>query len=328
MKRKKDRPNLVTELLTAKADLSEELSDETGLYAEWLRQTGAGVGIYSTPALTNLTRKWNLSLRVSENVAITSDLVRLIQMAGDDLPDDFVAQHHDLYAEHGFVYLETPISDEIHQYPVWALSWHHGTGVSERGGSERGEPWYAPDVVAAKTVEGIEINLWTRQPDVNVLLPGGSDFLPYGMPSRGWVNIPEGAQKPKNVLSGASRFILTLQSFLAAELPASTRWASPRAMNTMFRRLDWPIPTVTVIDLRRRAQPPKFESVDAEKAWTLQSRFMVRGHWHSYWVGPKHARHSGLGDGKELIHLYLHPYVKGPEDAPLVITEKVALVRR
>lgn len=49
-------------------------------------------------------------------------------------------------------------------------------------------------------------------------------------------------------------------------------------------------------------------------------RFMVRGHWHNYWVGPRGAQH--------LQPKYVLPYEKGPEGAPLVKRNKIFSLER
>ena len=49
-------------------------------------------------------------------------------------------------------------------------------------------------------------------------------------------------------------------------------------------------------------------------------RFLVRGHWHNYWVGPQGQQH--------LVPKYILPYEKGPEGAPLVRKDKIFSLER
>ena len=55
-------------------------------------------------------------------------------------------------------------------------------------------------------------------------------------------------------------------------------------------------------------------------AWRVYTRrWIVRGHW----------THQAYGPGRESRRLqYIEPYIKGPEGAPLVATEKVMVWRR
>ena len=92
-----------------------------------------------------------------------------------------------------------------------------------------------------------------------------------------------------------------------------------------MRRLGWPERSVTVIDLRKRKSAPR----DGEPTGrTVGVRHVVRGHWHAYWVGPAHPLHSGSGEQREKVHMYVHAFLRGPEDGPLAMTERVHIIRR
>lgn len=316
MKRKKERPSLVRSCLAAKAALATDLADEHGVVALSLKDQRSDA--WNSPVLRP---KWFTSLQVSENLAVTRDLGTLISAAGAELPDDFIIEHHQLFTEHGWVYFEQPLKDEIHEYPIRALTWHHGLGRTLRFGGE-------------ELVSGVEVNLWSEvQNNTSFgvkganLIPAGADFLPYGMPTSGWADV-DGVRRPDVMLSRATRFVLTLQTFLRDELPAAAAWPVPRSMRGLLDHADLPHTGITVIDLRKRAARPHFDNEADEAAWHLNQRHIVRGHWAKRWVGPKHPHHSKRSDEKELTHVYIAPYVKGPEDAPIAMTEKVNLVRR
>ena len=72
--------------------------------------------------------------------------------------------------------------------------------------------------------------------------------------------------------------------------------------------------TVTVVDLRASHRQARADVAEAER--TYRSRWIVRGHWHQYWTGPKSDR--------KLEPRYVMPYVKGPDGAPLNVTTKVS----
>lgn len=316
MKRKKERPSLVRNCVSAKTALAADLADDNGMVSLAARTSTSEA--WNSPALRP---KWLRSLQVTEDLAVTRDLGTLISAAGADLPDDFTIEHHQLFTEHGWVYFETPLKDEIHEYPIRALTWHHGTGVTRRFGDDQ-------------LVAGLEVNLWSEvqnRTSIGVrgpaLIPAGADFLPYGMPTSGWADV-DGVRRPDVMLSRATRFVLTLQTFLRDELPASVSWPVPRSLKGQVERADLPLTGITVIDLRKRAARPHFDNESDEAAWHLRNRHVVRGHWAKRWVGPTHPHHSKRSDEKELTHVYIAPYLKGPEDAPIAMTEKVNLVRR
>jgi hypothetical protein len=65
---------------------------------------------------------------------------------------------------------------------------------------------------------------------------------------------------------------------------------------------------VTVIRLRRYAQRVEGDGEGGH----LTVRFVVRGHWRNQW-------YATLQDHRQV---WIAPYVKGPEDAPLKLTER------
>ena len=66
---------------------------------------------------------------------------------------------------------------------------------------------------------------------------------------------------------------------------------------------------VTVIQLRRTRSPQEGE---AEEGGALTVRFVVRGHWRNQW-------YPSLGEHRQI---WISPYVKGPDGAPLRRTER------
>ncbi|WP_155177893.1 hypothetical protein [Parasutterella excrementihominis] len=71
---------------------------------------------------------------------------------------------------------------------------------------------------------------------------------------------------------------------------------------------------VTIVDLRAAHREAAADVAAAER--TYRSRWIVRGHWHRFWTGPR--------DGERKLETrYVMPYVKGPAGAPLNVTERV-----
>ena len=77
---------------------------------------------------------------------------------------------------------------------------------------------------------------------------------------------------------------------------------------------------VNLVALRENAaRLPGEEPSEGEKKWGLSVRFMVRGHWRNQACGAK------MGQRRPV---YVAPYLKGPEDAPLKSSETVFVWRR
>jgi hypothetical protein len=91
----------------------------------------------------------------------------------------------------------------------------------------------------------------------------------------------------------------------------------PRAFSKRARRMEIP-DRVTVVALRR------YEGVhhgDTSVEW--QYRWLVRGHWRWQHVSEHHPLAEPDPDGGHRARVWIRPHVKGPEDRPLHLTEKV-----
>ena len=84
----------------------------------------------------------------------------------------------------------------------------------------------------------------------------------------------------------------------------------PRASRREGHRAGLEQEHVTVLRLRRTASKPPTEEPQPVD-WRCQ--WVVRGHWRNQWF-PSEQRHK---------QRYIAPYVKGPEDKPLRVTERV-----
>jgi hypothetical protein len=49
----------------------------------------------------------------------------------------------------------------------------------------------------------------------------------------------------------------------------------------------------------------------------------VRGHWRRQPCGPEHPLAEPDGHGGFVAIIYINPYIKGPEDKPLHLSNKV-----
>ena len=96
----------------------------------------------------------------------------------------------------------------------------------------------------------------------------------------------------------------------------STREEIPeRAARRRARKMKVP-DRVTVIALRRHENHQRYEG-ETDVEW--QHRWVVRGHW----------RWQPHGEGrKQRTRIYIAPHIKGPDDKPLIITDKVYDLRR
>lgn len=87
------------------------------------------------------------------------------------------------------------------------------------------------------------------------------------------------------------------------------------------RKQNRKIETVTCASLRRHRYTSEAER-EAE-AREYSHRWIVRGHMRNQPIGPRHAE-----GGQKYERVWIAPYVKGPEDKPLVLKDRVQVWRR
>lgn len=110
--------------------------------------------------------------------------------------------------------------------------------------------------------------------------------------------------------------IAALWALAAQEAPARVDDVKPdRSSKRRSERAGHPVDTLRVMRLRRPHRDSTAEHADGVE-WT--HRWMVSGHWRNHWM-PSQQRHRLM---------FIAPYVKGPDDKPLVLKDTVkALVR-
>lgn len=109
-----------------------------------------------------------------------------------------------------------------------------------------------------------------------------------------------------------NQFILTLFStfFLMRQPGVVVESEAPvdKKLIRSLKRSGYKIPDVRVVDLRRhvRGKPESVE--EAAERRKISVRFMVRGHWKNQAYGPARSLRRPI---------YISPFIKGPDDAPL-----------
>lgn len=128
-------------------------------------------------------------------------------------------------------------------------------------------------------------------------------------------------EQPKYVRSPLAAFIVCIWRLCQQSI--ADRWDEEPARHARRRmtRAHLPVSPISVITLRRRES----HHDDGETHVDWQHRWMVRGHWRKQPYKEENA------DGEKVTvyrNIYINPYLKGPEDKPLLIRDKVnALIR-
>jgi hypothetical protein len=128
-----------------------------------------------------------------------------------------------------------------------------------------------------------------------------SEYARKGVLARPWTN--------------TRRSILALWAMLGQTLVATDRPALDGGSLGLAKRAGLP-GRVTVIELRRRA-PGAAPSTSTPVEW--DHRWLVRGHWRNQRFGPGRT---------QTRKIWISGFVKGPEDKPLKVTDKVYTLSR
>lgn len=264
-------------------------------------------------------RRWAQRAETADLYWVTGDMARLALDASQDVPDFHADQ---LPVPNGLLLLADPLPDILvpssthliggqqwqGRVPVWGLWWHPVDG----GGAT-------------------SVQVLTRRADLprpmlygtGQLQPVFGPRAPWGAPvdfaaMSGTLVDTDGASMPDEAL-GVLAFTAAVTVMMMTPTIAERRTLDARtgrSADQAPRAL--PSDLVTTIDLRPLRQVTA-DDEPGEGVRTYRHRWVVRGHW-------THQPHGPGGSLRKLT--YRAPYVKGPEGAPLLATEKVMVWRR
>ena len=147
------------------------------------------------------------------------------------------------------------------------------------------------------------------------LLPLAAASVPVTMEPVPMVELD--ASLPLPVVQALAASWLLMQQ---PQLVERTREAADKAARRNAARAGLPDPEVTVIDLRRQYAPQDRDPDDGQVAGRrYRHRWVVSGHWRQQPYGPGREQRR---------QQWIPAYVKGPDGAPLLQTERVNVWRR
>lgn len=319
-----------TEVLDLRADLLAK--SETTLFQREMMYSIAAAENVTKENMTTLDRVKlqeaaevaayvKVSLRHAENYYVAPDMCDLIMHAADMLDSTDLADITLPPSRAGFAYFDKPLPiTDIRQAEIYinAILWDvtsDGTFVIHMWDDE----YRYPDSVAQTYDSDLDFRARTamhgRWGYIGISMYGDGDMV--GDPN---VAISEEIlERYKNVEGVvAEPFTNPIRLFHAFWLLLNQTLVSKeieRGDRRAFRRMKFmKVPNeVTVITFRRREQHQDYEG---ESAVEWSHRWLVRGFWR--WQPFKNE--EGNWDHRRQ---WIAPYIKGPADKPLVITQKV-----
>ena len=242
--------------------------------------------------------------RNAELFFVSADLTDLVIEAAKSLPE-FGMHPEVLPARSGLLCWAKPVTTRIAErlgidLPTVAASWVHlPDGV-----------WITWHDDAASLTSGVPEPARSEfMAKFGWLCPGPAQLIPWG---------------ERMVLSdsfgplGAAVLALVATWLLMGQtITESRREQAERAQARRIARRGHPTDPVTYVALRK-VERPDGQEVPEQRGREYRSRWMVAGHWRRQWY-PSVEQHRPI---------WIHPYVKGDPDAPLLHVEKVYTLRR
>jgi len=262
----------------------------SGRWLDHRYQSGdPGLAIRSWPDRDSFVRAQRQLARHATSLWVASDMMELVGVAACTLPVDTVLAVEDVPFLTGLAVLERPFADELTYgdgvVALAGLSWTPHTGPQGQHGFICGLYGYCT------TTGGQYPRLALMNPDVFV--PTGAPVGPAGTPEADW-----------------ARLCATFLLLLGQPLVQSAQQQPPRYLERQAQRADTPVRTICTVDLRRVHTVNSEPGEPAGRDWT--HRWMVNSHWRHQWYASE-QRHRTILIG---------PYIKGPDDKPLVLKQR------
>jgi hypothetical protein len=272
----------------------------------------------------------------------------LITAAAESLPSDTTVQMHDLPNSHGFMVIPQGVAEidlrgqlMVHN----AIAWFQRAGgvdiwlmsnkydpkdmVNERQRRMFGEEGYAqmPELMPASymRVEFGQRVPWsmgstkTLPPEIVETMqvlrqPDGSGYgyaWGEGYDMNEWL-----AESMEMRPSGPMLWLYATWRLMQQTITDVRTEGVDRGLRRAAEKRKMKTQQVTVIHLRKR----KAAVVDGEEQHIEWSHsWLVRGHWRQQWYGPK----NGDENERFQVPIWIHPHLKGPEDAPLLVRDHI-----
>jgi hypothetical protein len=277
-----------------------------------------------------------MRLKMAYCYQVTPAMCDLVAWAAETLPDSETLEPHMLPSEYGFLWLDKTHKDiDIQKRIITTRFFTWGIRTEEVEGYQTNPVTGQRSPMRLMKRRGVRFNFYTDRddPDDDVSRDlrnsphwdnhplakqqyqlQHSVFFAFGTEPRETDHTPErwkavGVKKPA-VVSDMHRWFIAYCKLMGQELVATQDEELDR--RTRRRAKHHGIPDrVIVVMLRRKGHSAKGETF---VEWAYQT--IVKGHWKR----QPYKNEKGEWDHK---HIYINPYLRGPEDKPLHVTDKV-----
>lgn len=314
--------------LDAQLEMIEWLGSDKGAgWEKWFLETLVGSAKITGHGLAPMLAD---SLGTAETVFVARPMCDVVEAAAEQMPD-VPLQVENLFWPGAFVWFERPIRQHYRVTPgddaplaTRAIAWVRQQ-VARSDKDRFGE---SLDVPEEHRLPGI---LHTTYVDIaQTPLSFGelrSPLFPFDLGGwafgRHWQTVPHGdsmgAGRVDEGLAQQRKLLLAVNLLAAQYVAAVSGQRVTRAQRRRAWRMGLTAPTygqINVVTLRRAHQRGAGDEPDED--FEYSHRFMVRGHWRHQWY-PSRGEHELL---------WIDPFIKGPENKPLIIKDRIWNVAR
>lgn len=273
-------------------------------------------------------------LKMAETFMVTADMVQMVTHAALGL-DDLDQFTHDLWpSEHGFCWFEGGV-DTVDVWgrhmPLHALVWERRSYQGTSGmfvccyvnsGEGHDEKWQG---LSEEERLAILARMGRLHMSHTAFFADGKRVGP--LKSRRpdyYAQFAEEGDTLSSEGTNQDRIILALLMLLGQTITSTTRHDLRPANPKRARKMKIP-GQITVITLRHAKHAAR---QDGESLVEWSHRWVVRGHWRSQSCGPHYPGAQEIAPDTYRARLWIAPFVKGPEDRPLVVRPKVNRLSR
>lgn len=293
----------------------------------------------------NLADTENMKLDRARTYFVTSEMQSLVEVAARTMPEQPL-ELSDLPAPYGFVWFEDTVEQlDANGRPIsWrALAWMPaatvsipGTDVQDRTGIhlsyytdllDHADHEFDSYVYDGIPLEHVNVQVWLNEGNPRLLLLHENGWI-FGQSYTGSPDFPELDSQldpvtRQHIVDDAEfwtrRFVAALWTIMGQKITSLTPQHIPKTDLRPAQASLKVQPEVIYVDLRKVVRPKSKQDPDHEPQEVLWNhRWIVDGHWRNQYL-PSTGSHRLQ---------WIHPFVKGPDDRPLIVKDRVHRVRR
>jgi hypothetical protein len=286
----------------------------------------------ATRNAAHIYRNVRVALNAAHTFHVKAEMTDLVTWAAAGLDDDMGWRPEFLPTQVGFVYFDSPLlvqdvrgrNNKIHAI-LWAPAQSSsGPGTALYEFSDLDDPddtaRYSMDSLGLTQDELAQVSGRLAFAHVDMIFPGDPMGPAMITPSDDAAARILADGDAIHEFTNPTRLFTAYVRLLGQTLVKSARVKVDRAALRRAHRRGLPgmVTTVTLRNVEYVGEPR-----DGESHVEWSHRWIVRGHWRRQPCGPAHPLAEPDGDGGHVAIIYINPYVKGPDDKPLVVTNKV-----